>query len=155
MNPGIPISPTIQPTIPMQTALQPGPSNNMQCNFCSDPSHFIGRCLIIEQYCQEGKIRHNPEGKVVLSGGGFVPCNIEGQWLHDKVNNWHKQYPGQKVTGWLTSNMNDNAGINPSLFYGIGPQSDVFTDPGLQSPGTAGVLMSSTNDIDHQIMSLQ
>src|SRR6266704_4647308 len=32
---------------------------------------------------------------------------IEGQWLHNKVDNWHKQYPGQKVTGWLTSNMKD------------------------------------------------
>ena len=41
------------------------------------------------------------EGKVILSTGAFVPRAIQGQWLHDRVDKWHCQNPGQLVAGHL------------------------------------------------------
>ena len=141
-----------QAAAPMQAAPRLGPSENLRCNFCGQSTHFIARCPEVEAYCQAGKIRRNAEGKVVLSGGSYIPRSLEGQWLRDKVDNWHRMNPGQTVQGRLSSNMNDEHGINPSLFVRIGPQ---LQESSTESSDLTGVMMSSTNDVDERIQSLQ
>jgi hypothetical protein len=42
-----------------------------------------------------GKCRRNIEGKVVLSTGAFVPRDIPGTLLRERVDEWHHRFPNQ------------------------------------------------------------
>ena len=64
------------------------------CNFCGG-DHFIRECKVVDEYITAGKVRRNFEGKVVLSTGAFVPRDIPGTYLSERVNEWHHRNPGQ------------------------------------------------------------
>jgi len=64
------------------------------CNFCGG-DHFIRECKVVDEYITAGKVRRNFEGKVVLSTGAFVPRDIPGTYLSERVNEWHRRFPGQ------------------------------------------------------------
>ena len=68
------------------------------CNFCSIPGHFIRECKVVEEAIRFGKCKRSPEGKVVLPTGAHVPRSITGTWLHDCIDEWHRQNPGQMAT---------------------------------------------------------
>lgn len=72
------------PFVPRQT----------NCNFCAG-EHFIRECPVVDEYIVAGKVRRNYEGKVVLSTGAFVPRDIPGTLLCERVNEWHRRNPGQ------------------------------------------------------------
>ena len=65
------------------------------CNFCGVPGHFIWECKIVEEYMQFRKCKRSPEGKVVLPSEAMVPQSIQGAWLCNQVDEWHRQNPGQ------------------------------------------------------------
>ncbi len=65
------------------------------CNFCGEPNHYIRECLVVDEYIAQGKVRRDPQGRVVLSTGAFVPRGVPGRWLRDRVNEWHRQNPNQ------------------------------------------------------------
>jgi hypothetical protein len=65
---------------------------------------FIRDCAAVEDYIRQGKCRRNFEGKVVLSTGAFVPRDIPGETLRDKVEEWHRRNPNQLAGAALTSN---------------------------------------------------
>ena len=65
------------------------------CNFCSIPGHFIRECEVVEEAIRFRKCKRSPEGKVVLPTGAHVPHSITGAWLHDRVDEWHRQNPRQ------------------------------------------------------------
>ena len=65
------------------------------CNFCGVPGHFIRECEVVEEAIRFGKCKRSPEGKVVLPTGAHVPRSITGTWLRDRVEEWHRQNPGQ------------------------------------------------------------
>jgi hypothetical protein len=65
------------------------------CNFCGVPGHFIRECEVVEEAIRFGKCKRSPEGKVVLPTGAHVPRSITGAWLRDRVDEWHRQNPGQ------------------------------------------------------------
>lgn len=67
------------------------------CNFCGELGHYIPECTEVEKYMQEGKIRKNADGRVVLSTGAFVPRYILGKWLKECVNEWYHCNPGQLI----------------------------------------------------------
>ena len=73
------------------TPMQPRQTN---CNFCGG-EHFIRECPVVDEYIVAGKVRRNYEGKVVLSTGAFVPREIPGTLLSERVNEWHHRNPGQ------------------------------------------------------------
>src|SRR5271156_3648297 len=60
-----------------------GPNTN--CNFC-DRSHYIRNCPIVLEYIKQGKCKRNIEGKIVLPSGVFVPREIPGTLLRDRVD---------------------------------------------------------------------
>lgn len=69
-------------------------SRNTDCNFCGGP-HYIKDCPIVDEYVTAGKVRRNFEGKVVLSSGAFVPRDIPGTLLRERVDEWHHRNPNQ------------------------------------------------------------
>lgn len=64
------------------------------CAFCGQ-AHFIRECDVVEEYIRAGKCKRNTEGKVVLPSNGFVPRSIQGNTLKDRIDEYHRQNPGQ------------------------------------------------------------
>jgi len=65
---------------------------------------FIRDCAAVEEYVKQGKCRRNFDGKIILSTGSFVPREIPGEYLRDRIDEWHRRNPNQLATGQLTSN---------------------------------------------------
>ena len=65
---------------------------------------FICDCPSVNEYIQQGKCRRNHEGKVILSTGAFVPRDIPGEYLKDRIDEWHRRNPNQIAKGILSSN---------------------------------------------------
>ena len=70
-------------------------SGTSVCNFCGVPRHFIRECEVVEEFIRFGKCKHSPEGWVILPSGAQVPCSIQGAWLCNCVEEWHRQNPRQ------------------------------------------------------------
>ena len=78
-----------------------GPTaRNTDCNFCGGP-HFIRECKVVDEYIVAGKCRRNFEGKVILSSGAFVPKDIPGTLLRERVDEWHHRNPNQLSTATM------------------------------------------------------
>ncbi|ETW78897.1 hypothetical protein HETIRDRAFT_428667 [Heterobasidion irregulare TC 32-1] len=58
------------------------------------------------EYIRIGKCKRNIEGKVVLSSGAFVPREITGSNLKDRVDEWHRRNLGQLATGQMMFTVN-------------------------------------------------
>ena len=69
-------------------------SRPFACIMCG-AAHGINWCKFVTEYIMAGKVKRNAEGKVVLPNGEFVPRGIPGEWLRDRVDEWHRQNPGQ------------------------------------------------------------
>ena len=79
---------------PRITGSAPSTQRNTDCNFCGG-QHFIRECKVVDEYVLAGKCRRNFEGKVVLSTGAFVPREIPGTLLCERVDEWHHRNPNQ------------------------------------------------------------
>jgi len=79
------------------------PPRNAKCLFDGCES-FIRDCPTVEEYIKQGKCRRNHEGKVILSTGAYVPRDIPGEHLRDRIDEWHRRNPGQLAHGVLSSN---------------------------------------------------
>ena len=75
-------------------------SSSKSCNFCGK-EHFIRDCKLVDEYIVAGKCKRNIEGKVVLPSGSFVPREITGSLLKDRVDEWHRRNPNQLAAGAL------------------------------------------------------
>ena len=73
---------------------------NKFCNFCSRP-HFITECLLINKYIKAGKCRRNIEGKIVLSTGAWIPCEIPGNNFKEQIDKWHGHNPNPLAAATL------------------------------------------------------
>jgi len=71
------------------------------CNFCGVPGHFIRECEVVTEYTRAGKCKRSPDGRVVLPSGAMVPRSISGAWLRDRVEEYHRQNPGQMAAQML------------------------------------------------------
>src|ERR1700678_3864317 len=69
-------------------------SDSKECNMCGG-LHFIRECTVVDEYIKVRKARRNHEGKVVLSTGAFVPRDIPGRWLKERIDEWHRRHPNQ------------------------------------------------------------
>ncbi|KAF8161861.1 hypothetical protein BJ912DRAFT_935808 [Pholiota molesta] len=59
--------------------------------FCGGP-HFIRDCEVVEDYV-----------RAVLPSGVFVPRNIPGLLLKDRIEEWHRRFPNQLANGIMTA----------------------------------------------------
>jgi len=80
------------------------------------------------KYIEEGKIHKNQEGRIVLSSGAYIPRNIPGQWILDRVDEWHRRNPGQLVKGHLSSNTSAT-----TLFFEVNHANKVAEDSTVSS----------------------
>lgn len=71
-----------------------GTTRQANCNFCGGP-HYIRECDKVEAMIREGKCKRNSEGKVVLPSGAFVPREIPGALLSERIEEWHRRNPNQ------------------------------------------------------------
>lgn len=69
----------------------------VNCNMCDGP-HYIKDCPTVNEYITAGKCKRNGEGKVVLPSGSYVPRDIPGTLLHERIDEWHRRFPNQLAT---------------------------------------------------------
>jgi hypothetical protein len=62
----------------------------LTCIFCGQSGHFTAQCLICADYITNDKCKRNPEGKIVLPNGQFTLHSIPGQFIKDRIDEWHK-----------------------------------------------------------------
>src|SRR6266850_2998421 len=89
MSPSVTSAPPASVLAAATTAVPANPTrpvNDNRCNFCGDALHFIYKCPVIDVYIQQGLACRNPEGKVVLLPGIFMPGRIKGDWLKDRID---------------------------------------------------------------------
>ncbi|ETW82042.1 hypothetical protein HETIRDRAFT_101423 [Heterobasidion irregulare TC 32-1] len=82
------------------------PSGSDRCMFCGGPDHFVRECGEVAEYIRVGKCKKNTEGRIVLSTGAFIPREIPGNNLKDRVDEWHRRNPGQIATGSMMFTVN-------------------------------------------------
>lgn len=80
---------------PRSAGPRPAGASGAACNFCGGTGHFIRECEVVTEYNRAGKCKRSTDGKVVLPSGAMVPRDIQGTWLRDCVDEWHRQNPGQ------------------------------------------------------------
>jgi hypothetical protein len=90
------------------------PSSTPGCNYCGSLDHFIRNCLAVLEDIKQGKCKRNIEGKVTLPTGAFVPRDIPGNCLKDRVEEWHRRNPGQLAAAQLLYNVMSNEISDPS-----------------------------------------
>ena len=71
---------------------------NSACYFCGGIGHFMEECNVVTEFTRAGKCKWSPNGKVVLPSGAMVSRRFTGAWLCDRIEEWHRQNPGQKAT---------------------------------------------------------
>jgi len=133
----------------------PRPPANPQagCTFCGSLEHFIRSCDVVDEYMRQGKVRRNVDGKVVLSTGAFVPRDIVGRYLKDRVDEWHKRNPGQLAAAQLmyTVLSNEISEPQPTAKYTMATRE---THPDLFDIGT-NMLTPSSLSAQERIASLE
>ena len=90
-----------KPRSPGVTATGTNAPGTNACNFCGLPGHFIRECEVVAEYTRSGKCKRGPDGRVVLPSGAVVPRSITGAWLRDRVDEYHRQNPGQMAASML------------------------------------------------------
>ena len=94
-------------------------SRSSGCAFCGGEC-FIRDCKLVDEYIRAGKCRRNHEGKVVLPTGAFVPREITGNCLRERIDEWHRKNPNQLAAATLINT------INKSIVYPNPPTPDTF-----------------------------
>ena len=72
-------------------------SQDERCKFCRSAMHLEEECEEADKYILAGKCKRNVFGKIVLPSGAEVPQHIKGKCLHERFEEYHRQYPGQQA----------------------------------------------------------
>ena len=91
-------------------------SRNVSCNMCGG-DHYIRECKVVDEYIAAGKCRRNIEGKVVLSTGAYVPREIPGTLLSERIDEWHRRFPGQLAAATLIHTIDKDLLYPPQPTY--------------------------------------
>ena len=91
-------------------------NRNVSCNMCGG-EHFIRECKVVDEYIAAGKCRRNIEGKVVLSTGAYVPREIPGTLLSERIDEWHRRFPGQLAAATLIHTIDKSKLYPPQTAY--------------------------------------
>lgn len=91
--------------------VQAGPPRtlNQNCHMCNKLGCMIGTCPVAKDYELKGLAKRNAEGRIVLPSGAFVPRDITGVCLKDRIDEWHRLNPGQVAKGHMMYGILSNA----------------------------------------------
>lgn len=115
----------------------PQRSDAMNCFFCGKPDCRIANCPDAAAMLREGKCIKNAENNYVLPGGGYPP-SIRGATLKARIEEYHRQNPGQLAKGSLMFDIVDV--LNPYE----GSSSASAGDPYSQSASHSSLLNQQT-----------
>ncbi len=68
-----------------------------RCKFCGSATHVKEECKEADKYILAGKCKRNVFGKIDLPSGAEVQWHIKGKCLHERFEEYHRQYPGQQA----------------------------------------------------------
>jgi len=111
------IQSTNNPRMDSSSYNQRGPSN--RCIMCGN-AHLIQECAIVDDFIKEGKCKRNHEGKVVLPSGAYVPREITGRNLADRINEWHRRNPNQLAAATMIHTIERQIINPPTVLATIG-----------------------------------
>src|SRR5271156_2699283 len=107
------------------TRSQQEPSQSVECNYCGGP-HYILECENVEEDIKAGKCRRNQEGKVVLPTGAYVSRTVQGKWMRDRINEWHRQHPNQLASATLIHTIDARLVYPPPSNQLTGPTNSTY-----------------------------
>ena len=74
---------------------QPCPSQD-GCTFCSARDHYVRDCPIVTEYIDKHWVIRNGEGKITLPSGYFVPSDIRGANMRERVDKYWSTGPARE-----------------------------------------------------------
>jgi hypothetical protein len=89
---------------------------NSGCNYCG-AAHFIRDCPQVAEDTKSGLCKRNIEGRVTLPSGAFVPREIPGKYLKERIEEWHRRNPGQLAASQMLYHVLSN-GISEKCWIG-------------------------------------
>ena len=93
---------------------QPPP---LRCLFCGEPGHFVGECVVAEEYVNKGWIIRNEEWKLVLPNGNFLPRGVPGRTMKERLDTFYRHQGGpNRGNHEQTMSANFLEGIDDSVF---------------------------------------
>lgn len=126
-----------------QTPHPPSLTNNPRsCFFCGDLYHIIRDCILRAQYLKEGKCIQNAEGQMVCPGGSQPPF-VRGGNLKERIDEWHRQNPGQLAKASLMLNI---VGISRPPSNAAGSQQQAQTSQGSSSRTASSLKLQQLED---------
>jgi hypothetical protein len=120
------------------------PRSDLACSYCSETGHFIIKCPHVDEDIQAGKCKRDSDGRVTLPSGAFVPRRIQGQNLRARIEEWHRQNPGQLAAA--------------QLLLGLATQHLAPVPPTSTSPNATTFQLSENDRIlslEHEILALR
>jgi hypothetical protein len=109
------------------TSPQPAQPNNSVrrygCHYCDNAQHGIGECPQVEEDTKKGLVKRNTEGKVTLPTGAFIPRNMPGNNMCERITEWHKRNTGNVMVVTMSYAV-DPSNPTSSMMFGI-----VLDDP--------------------------
>ena len=111
-------------------------SEDLACIFCGHTGLFICDRLICQAYISDRKCKKNAAGKVVLPNGQFVPRNIPGHFIKDRIDELVNRTP--------------DIPVSPSLMYDIAPST-------ISASSLHGISLTSnsSNNLEARISALE
>ena len=73
--------------------------DNERCFWCGLPGHFQADCDDLKNQVRSGNVKVNPEGKLRLRDGSFIPNQPIGATLKEKVERHYARRPSQLYYG--------------------------------------------------------
>jgi len=61
------------------------------CHYCGHQGHIMCQCAVVDEDINFNHCACNPEGRIVLPNGQFLPRTITGATMRDHIEEWHKR----------------------------------------------------------------